>query len=56
MDHCAGSDAALQELSAELVAEEAAFSAPMPELDRKRAHFRSANLQRSRDVRGHARR
>jgi Ca-activated chloride channel family protein len=39
----AGSDPALQELSTKLVAEEAAFSAPMPELDRKRAHYRSWN-------------
>jgi Ca-activated chloride channel family protein len=39
----AGSDPALQELSTQLVAEEAAFSAPMPELDRKRAHYRSWN-------------
>ena len=52
----AGSDATLQELSASLVAEEAAFSAPMPELDRKRAHYRSSNMQRSRDPDGQARR
>jgi hypothetical protein len=31
-------------------------SAPMPELDRKRAHFSSANLQRSRDIDGQAQR
>jgi len=52
----AGSDAALQELSASLVAEETAFSAAMPELDRKRAHYRSSNIQRSRDFNGQARR
>jgi len=52
----AGSDASLQELSAQLMAEEAAFSAPMPELDRKRAHYNASNLQRSRDVDGQARR
>lgn len=56
IDGYAGSDAALQELSAQLVAEEVAFAAPMPELDRKRAHFASQNLQRSRDVHGQARR
>ncbi len=38
------------------IAEETAFSAPMPELDRKSAHFRSANIQRSRDPDGQARR
>ena len=52
----AGSDATLQELSASLIAEEQTFSAPMPELDRKRAQFASANIQRSRDVDGQARR
>ncbi len=56
IDSYAGSDAALQELSASLVAEEAAFSAPMPELDRKRAYYRSSNIQRSRDDDGQARR
>jgi len=56
IDGYAGSDAALQELSASLVAEQAAFFAPMPELDRKRAHYRSSNIQRSRDVDGQARR
>ncbi len=48
----AGSDTALQELSASLVAEEAAFSARMSELDRKRAYYRSSNMQRSRDPDG----
>ncbi|MBA3739806.1 MAG: VWA domain-containing protein [Chloroflexi bacterium] len=52
----AGSDTALQELSASLVAEEAAFSARMSELDRKRAYYRSSNMQRSRDPDGQARR
>ncbi len=32
------------------------FSAPMPEMDRKRRHFSSSNLQRSRDPDGQARR
>lgn len=49
-------DADLRELAGQLIAEEHAFSAPMPEMDRKRAHFRSANLQRHRDVDGQARR
>ena len=52
----AGSDAELRELAGQLVAEERAFSAPMAELDRKHAHFSSANLQRSRDPGGHAQR
>src|SRR5687768_1329540 len=52
----AGSDATLRELSASLVAEEVAFSAPMQELDRKRTHFASQNAQRSRDIDGQARR
>jgi len=56
IDSYAGSDAALQELSAQLVAEETAFSAAMPELDRKRAYYRSSNVQRSRDDDGQARR
>jgi len=51
-----GSDTELRELAGQLVAEETAVSAPMPELDRKRAHFSSANLQRSRDPDGQARR
>ncbi len=51
---CARSDAALQDLSAQLVAEETAFSAAMP--DRKRAYYRSSNAQRSRDDDGQARR
>lgn len=56
IDGYAGSDAALQELSAQLVAEEVAFAAPMPELDRKRAHYNASNIQRSRDADGQARR
>ena len=39
----AGSDTELQELASALLAEETAVSAPMPEMDRKRAHFRSWN-------------
>jgi hypothetical protein len=56
IDGYAGSDAGLQELSASLIAEQTAFSAPMPELDRKRAHYNASNIQRSRDVDGQARR
>jgi len=52
----AGSDTELKELAGQLIAEEAAFSAPMPELDRKSAYYRSANVQRSRDIDGQARR
>jgi len=52
----AGSDTELNALAGQLLAEETAFSAPMPELDRKGAHFRSANIQRSRDADGQARR
>ena len=52
----AGSDAELNDLAANLVEEVATFSAPMPELLRKGAHFRSANIQRSRDPGGHAQR
>jgi len=51
-----GSDTELKELAAQLIAEEATFSAPMPELDRKGAYYRSANVQRSRDPDGQARR
>ncbi len=56
IDDYAGTDASLRELSAQLIAEEAAFSAPMPELDRKRAHFSSSNMQRGRNSDGQARR
>ncbi len=52
----AGSDTELRELAGQLIAEETAFSAPMKVLDRKRTHFSSANLQRSRDPDGQARR
>ena len=38
----------------DVLAEETAVSAPMPEMDRKRAHFRSANLLRSRNTDGEA--
>jgi len=56
IDDYAGDDAALREVSAALIAEESAFAAPMPEYDRKRRHFASANVQRSRSVDGRARR
>lgn len=52
----AGSDSELYELAGNLVAETTAFSAPMEELERKRSHFASANIQRSRDIHGKARR
>ena len=52
----AGSDTELVQLAESLVAEGAAFSAPMPEMARKLAHYTSANVQRSRDPDGHARR
>ncbi len=52
----AGSDTELRQMAAGLRDEEATFAAPMPELARKRAHFSSANLQRSRDPQGQARR
>jgi hypothetical protein len=52
----AGSDAELTGLAEQLIAEETAFAAPMMELDRKSAYFRSANLQRSRDPEGRAQR
>lgn len=56
IDAYAGSDAALQELSAQLIAEESVVQAPMPELDRMRAQFASHNLQRHRGESGEARR
>ena len=52
----AGSDAELRELAGQLIAEESAVAAPMPELDRKRAHLTSTNVQRSREVDGQPRR
>ncbi len=52
----AGSDTELNDLAGQLIAEKTAFSAPMPELDRKGAYYRSANVQRSRDPDGQARR
>jgi hypothetical protein len=52
----AGTDAELREVVAELRLEERSVSAPMLELDRKRRHFASANLQRSRGVQGEAQR
>ena len=50
----AGSDTELRELASGLVAEEATVAAPMMEVDRKRAHFSSANQQRSRGTNGQA--
>ena len=52
----AGDDPALMDLAGQLLAEEDAFYAPMPEMARKSMHFRSANLQRSRDPQGKAQR
>jgi len=54
--HYAGADTELNDLAGQLIAEETAFGAQMSELDRKNAHFSSANIQRSRDPDGHARR
>jgi Ca-activated chloride channel family protein len=48
----AGSDPETTALADALTRERAAFSAPMPEQDRKRLHFASANLLRSRDAQG----
>lgn len=56
IDGYAGSDAELRELSAQLVAEASAVSAPMPEMAHKRAHFTSHNLERHRGGSGEARR
>ena len=52
----AGSDTELRELASGLLAEETTVAAPMMEVDRKRTHFTSANLQRSRNTDGQARR
>lgn len=52
----AGNDALLQEVSGQLIAEEAAYAAPMPEASRKARYFASHNLQRTRDIEGKARR
>jgi Ca-activated chloride channel family protein len=52
----AGRDAMLRALVAELGDESERFAAPMPEMARKRAHFMSANVARSRDMMGRARR
>lgn len=52
----AGSDTELNGLAAQLVAEEAAFSASMTEIQRKSVSHTSTNLQRSRDPGGDAQR
>ena len=52
----AGSDPQIAEVAANLIADVAAFEAPMMETDRKTRHFASANMQRSRDPKGSARR
>ena len=52
----AGTDTQLREVVAGLEADEKAFEAPMPEMARKLAHYSSANIQRSRDPKGGARR
>lgn len=51
----AGGDTQIREVVASLEADAKAFEAPMMEMDRKLAHFSSANIQRSRDPQGHAR-
>jgi Ca-activated chloride channel homolog len=48
----AGTDRETTALAESLTRERAAFSAPMPEQDRKQLHFASANLLRSRDAQG----
>lgn len=52
----AADDAELNALTNALSAEEAAFAAPMPEMSRKSRYFAAANVQRSRDLEGKARR
>ena len=49
-------DTELRELAGQLLAEESAFSAHMMEMDRKRAHFASHNMQRHRGAGGEPRR
>ncbi len=56
IDTYAADDAELKTLASALVAEEATYSAPMPEVNRKVLHSRAAALQRSRDPQGKARR
>jgi Ca-activated chloride channel family protein len=48
----AASDPETSALAEALTRERTAFSAPMPEQDRKRLHFATANLLRSRDAHG----
>ena len=50
----AGRDARMREIVAELSAEAETFSAPMPSLMLKEAHFASANLSRMRSATGQA--
>ena len=52
----AGSDAELWELAKGLEADDRAVSAPMPAMAMKSMHFQSANVARSRDAQGKARR
>jgi hypothetical protein len=49
-------DAGSSALAGDLGMESRLMEAPMSELDRKSVHFRAANLARSRDASGHARR
>jgi hypothetical protein len=56
IDDYAGADPELRELAAGLRHDEAVFSAPMMELERRRAHFASQNIQRHRGDAGEARR
>jgi Ca-activated chloride channel homolog len=51
----AGRNAKLREIVGELEAEEQQFSAPMPAIALKEAHFASANLARTRDALGRSR-
>jgi hypothetical protein len=48
----AGDDPAMRSLLGTLAEEEVVYAAPMAELSRKRLHFASANLLRSRDGSG----
>ena len=50
----AGDDPELNRLAGELVGEEHAYAAPMPEAARKQAFYQSANLARTRDLQGKA--
>jgi hypothetical protein len=52
----AGRDAEMRGMAKELESEGDTFSAPMPAMAPKEAHFASANLARTRDAQGRSRR